>query len=215
MSCRWNFWEYERMVWIPCLHQCLQIAKFGCLFFRKQCSWCSWVEHSRVTGQAYWASWRGAVLPLIDAFHGKNIKWITSAHEQFATQFFQTMIADSQLSSWPHLSSWTIIDIVNWRIIANNCQWLNIANKPLAIICHYLTILTISDNILMANIGKCCKGAVAIQLQPTPSLRASLVLWRPESIFFSPNRVKLRRVISIYIYMYIYIYLYTYIYIYR
>jgi len=24
----------------------------------------------------------GAVLPLIDAFHGKNIKWITSAHEQ-------------------------------------------------------------------------------------------------------------------------------------
>ena len=25
---------------------------------------------------------QGAVLPLIDAFHGKNIKWITSAHEQ-------------------------------------------------------------------------------------------------------------------------------------
>ncbi|CAE7241523.1 ILV2 [Symbiodinium sp. CCMP2592] len=24
----------------------------------------------------------GAVLPLIDAFHGKNIQWITSSHEQ-------------------------------------------------------------------------------------------------------------------------------------
>lgn len=148
MSCRWIFWEYERMVWIPCLYQCLRIAKFSCLFFRRQCSWCSWVEHSRVTGQAHW-DWRGAVLPLIDAFHGKNIKWITSAHEQFAAQLFQTMIVFSSCqASREYLHN-------SWHGFEHPC-------------------------------GKCrCKGAVAIQLQPTPSPRASLVLWRPES-----NRVK-------------------------